>query len=316
MTESAPERSEEQGRVPILIGIALAVIAGILVSISVDTYWLHDRIFDTDNFVESLAPLPKDPAVSTAIATRAAGALDQGTAIEQRVADALPDQFEFLTPKFVEFTQEFVFDTTKQLVESDAFAKLWTASLRATHTVFIGVLEGDVATTESGHVGIELEGAAGLVVERLEESGVDLLSDVEASLGEIVLIQTDLLAAPRSVIGVFHTAVWVFPIVALVLLGIAVFVDRDRFRPVQWFGLTAAVAILVSLAVLRAAVNTAGTTIESDVNRAAADAAWTALLDGYVRVSAIVGFAVLVIGLAAFWWRYWGRTQAASHKPA
>lgn len=303
MTENLPEQPEERPRVPIFIGVALAVIAGIFVSISVDTYWLHDRIFDTDNFVESLAPLPKDPAVSTAIAAHAAGAFDQGTVIEQRVAEALPDQLEFLTPKFVEFTQEFVFDTTKQLVESDAFTNVWTASLRTTHTVFIGVLEGDIATTESEYVGIELDGAAGLLVERLEASGVDLLSDVKASLGEIVLIQTDLLAAPRSVIGVFHTAVWVFPIVALLLLGIAVFIDRDRFRPIQWFGLTAAVVILASLAVLRGAVNAAGTTIESDVNRAAADAFWTALLDGYVRLSVIVGIAVLAMGLGAWWWR-------------
>lgn len=303
MTDNLPEKSEERGRIPVFIGIMLAVIAGILVSISVDTYWLHDRIFDTDNFVESLAPLPKDPAISTAIAVRAAGAFDEGATIEQRVAEALPDQLAFLTPKVVEFTQEFVFDTTKQLIESDAFTNVWTASLRATHTVFIGVLEGDVTATESGYVGIELDGAAGLIIDGLEERGIDLFAEVEASLGEIVLIQTDLLAAPRSVVGVFHTAVWVFPIAALILLGIAVLLDRDRFRPVQWFGFASAAAILASLAILRTAVNAAGTTIESDVNRAAADAVWTALLDGYVRLSAIVGFAALAIGLGAWWWR-------------
>ena len=149
--------------------------------------------------------------------------------------------------------------------------------------------------------------------DRLEAIGVELLADVKAPLGEIVLIQTDLLAAPRSVVGVFHTAVWVFPIVALALLGVAVLIDRDRFRPIQWFGLTAAAAMLASLAGLRGAVNVAGSTIESDVDRAAADAIWTALLDGYVRINAIVGFAVLVIGLAALWWRHWGQTQAARH---
>ena len=303
MNENLSEQPEERRRVPVVIGILLAVIAGILVSISVDTYWLQDRIFDTDHFVESLAPLPKDPAISTAIAVRAAGAFDEGATVEQRVAEALPDQLAFLTPKFVEFTQEFVFDTTKQLIESDAFTTIWTASLRATHKTFIGVLEGDTTSTESGHVGIELDGAGGLIVDGLEERGIDLFADVEASLGEIVLIQTDLLAAPRSVIGVFHTAVWVFPIAALVLLGIAIVVDRDRFQPVQWFGFASGIAILASLAILRTAVNAAGRTIESDINRAAADAVWTALLDGYVRLSAIVGFVMLTVGFGAWWWR-------------
>ena len=303
MTESLREQPERKGKASVFIGITLAVIAAILVSIAVDTYWLHDRVFDTDNFVESLAPLPKDPAISTAIAVHAAEALDQGTAIEQRVADALPEQLGFLTPKFVEFTQEFVFETTKQLVESDAFTKVWTAGLRATHTAFIGVLDGDIATTESGYVGIDLDGAAGLVLDRLEERGVDLFADIETSLGEVVLIQADLLAAPRTVVGVFHTAVWVFPLAALILILIAVFIDRDRLRPVQWFGFGSAITILLSLAVLRGAINAAGTTIESDIDRAAADVIWNALLDGYVLISAAVGFAALAIGLGALWWR-------------
>ncbi|MEA2024270.1 MAG: hypothetical protein U9N79_08290 [Actinomycetota bacterium] len=303
MSEDPQEQIERREKTPVVIAITLAVIAAILVSIAVDTYWLHDRIFDSEHFVESLAPLPKDPAISTAIAVHAAEALDQGTAIEQRVAEALPEKLGFLTPKFVEFTQEFVLETTKQLVESDAFAKVWTAGLRTMHATFVGVLQGDVATTESGDIGIDLDGAAGLVVDRLEERGVDLFADVETSLGEIVLIQADLLAAPRTIIGVFHTAVWVFPLAALILIGIAVFIDRDRFRPIQWFGFGSAVTILLSLALLRGAVNAAGTTIESDVDRAAADAIWNALLDGYVRLSVIVGLAMLAVGLGAWWWR-------------
>jgi hypothetical protein len=244
-----------------------------------------------------------DPDVSTAIAVHAVDALDSAGAVEQHVADVLPEQLGFLTPRFADFTQEFIFETTIRLVESDAFSELWTTGLRTMHTVFIGVLNGDVATTESGDIAIDLDGAAGLVRDRLEDSGVNLFADIETSLGEIVLIQADFLAAPRTVIGVFHTAVWVFPLAALVLIGIAVLIDRDRFRPVQWFGFGSAITILLSLAVLRGAINAAGTTIESDIDRAAADAIWIALLDGYVRLSAIVGFAALAIGLGAWWWR-------------
>ncbi len=303
MTEDLRKRVDQRGKVPVFIGITLAVIAAILVSFAVNTYWLHDRIFDTDNFVESLAPLSKDPAISTAIAAHAAGALDQGTTIEQRVAEALPEQLGFLTPKFVEFTQEFVFDTTKQLVESDAFAEVWTTGLVAMHTALIGVLEGDIATTETGNIGVDLDGAAGLVFERLEEHGIDIFADIETSLGEIVLVQADLLAAPRTVIGAFHTAVWVFPLAALILVGIAVLIDRDRLRPLQWFGFGSAITILISLAVLRGAINAAGISIESDIDRAAADAIWNALLSGYMLTSAIVGFTMLAVGLGALWWR-------------
>ena len=304
MTEELPEGSRGKGRVPVFIGIALAVIAAVLVSISVDTYWLHDRIFDTDSFVESLAPLPKDPTVSTAIAVQTAATLEPGVAIEEQIANALPDQLGHLTPKFVEFTQELVFEKTQQLVESDAFTELWIAGLTAMHTVFIGVLEGDIATTESGNVGIDIDGVAGLASERLEGFGIDLFADVEASIGEIVVIQANLLAAPRSIMGVFHTAVWVFPLVALILLGIAVILDRDRLRPIQWFGFGSAIAIFASLVMLRGAINAAGLGIESDINRAAADAIWNALLDGYIALSLIVGSATLAIGIGTWMYRH------------
>lgn len=306
MSEDLQEKNERQGKIPVFVAITLALIAAVLVSISVDTYWLHDRIFDTENFVESLAPLPKDPVISTAIAVQAAEALDVGATAEQRIADALPEQLDFLTPRFVEHTQEIVFEKTKQLVESDAFTAVWIAGLEAMHSVFIGVLDGDIATTESGDVGIELGGSAGLVVDRLEEHNINLFADVEASVGEVVVIQADLLAAPRSIMGVFHTAVWVFPLAALILLGIAVVVDRDPFRPIQWFGFGSTIAILISLVLLRSAVNAAGLAIENILDRAAADVIWTALLDGYVQLSLIAGGATLVVGVGT--WMYRNRT--------
>ena len=49
------------------IAITLAVISSIFVSMAVDAFWLNNAIFDEDGFVERVAPLPKDPAVSTAI---------------------------------------------------------------------------------------------------------------------------------------------------------------------------------------------------------------------------------------------------------
>lgn len=303
MSEDLQEKDERRGKVPVVIGISLALIAAVLVSISVDTYWLHDRIFDTENFVESLAPLPKDPVISTAVAVQAAESLDVGATAEQRIGDALPEQLEFLTPRFVEHTQEIVFDKTKQLVESDAFTEVWIAGLGAMHSVFIGVLDGDTATTETGNVGIGLEGSTGLIVERLEEHSINLFADVEASVGEVVVIQADLLAAPQSIMGVFHTAVWVFPLAALILLGIAVIVDRDPLRPIQWFGFGSAIAILISLVVLRSAVNAAGLAIDSKLNRAAADVIWTALLDGFVQLSLIVGGATLIVGVGTWMYR-------------
>ena len=77
---------------------------------AVDAFWLNNRIFDTDGFVESLAPLPQDPAVSTAIATRAVEVLSAGGTAESRVAEVLPDRLAFLTPNVFELVEGKVID--------------------------------------------------------------------------------------------------------------------------------------------------------------------------------------------------------------
>jgi hypothetical protein len=122
-------------------------------------------------------------------------------------------------------------------------------------------------------------------------------------VGEIAFVQAEMLAGPRSLINVFHTGVWVLPIAALLILGLAVLIDRDRLRPVQAFGLGLAIAILLSLIAIRIFAGYAGGKVENEIYREAAASVWDALLNGYLLISAVVGFTALAIGGAAWWFR-------------
>ena len=303
MTDTSAGSSSQPSHTRPVAAITLAVIAVLLATMAVDGFWLHDRIFDTDAFVESLAPLPQDPAVSTAIATRTVEVLGASGTAEARVAEVLPDRLAFLTPRVFDLVEEQVFDATRSLVESDAFSRVWTKGLVAVHSVIIGILDGDPAYPTTGDVGLSLEGTAGLVLEELDKRGIDLFAEIETSVGEIVFIQAEMLAGPRSLVNVLHTGVWVLPIVALLILGLAVAIDRDRLRPVQVFGLGLAIATLLSLIAIRLFAGYAGGKVENEVYREAAGSVWDALLNGYLLISAIVGFSALAIGLAAWWFR-------------
>lgn len=303
MTDAAPDSGNRGRGAAAVAGIILAVLAATLVSLAVDTVWMHHRIFDTDTFVETLAPLPKEPEISVAIATKAAEALSQAEVVEARVIEALPDRFGFLAPEIVDVVDEIVYETTILVVESDAFASVWESSLRAMHTIGIGILEGSVPATGGDDIGVDLDAAGRLISDRLEARGVDLFAGFDTSLGRIVIVQAEALAAPRSVIEVFRTAVWLFPLAAMLVLGIAIAVDRDRLRPVQWFGLGSAVAILISLATVRALANLAVRAIDDPIGRSAAGAVWDALLGGYFALSAVAGVVMLAVGLGALTWR-------------
>ena len=303
MPDATSDPITDSGRVRQISAVALAVIAVLLATMAVDAFWLHDRIFDTESFVESLAPLPQDPAVSTAIATKTVDVLSASGTAESRVAEVLPERLAFLTPNVLDLVEEKVYDATRSLVESDAFSRVWTKGLETVHAVIIGILDGDPTYPTTGDVGLSLEGTAGLVLEELDKRGIDLFAEIETSVGEITFIQAEMLAGPRDLVNVFHSGVWVLPIVALLVLGLAVLVDRDRLRPVQVFGLGLAIATLLSLIAIRIFAGFAGGKVESDVYREAAGAVWDALLNGYLLISAIVGFAALAIGLAAWWFR-------------
>ena len=303
MTDTTAASDSQSSHIRPIAAIALAVIAVLLATMAVDAFWLHERIFNNEQFVESLAPLPQDPAVSTAIATKTVEVLSASGTAEAKVADVLPDRLAFLTPNVFDLVEEKVFDTTMRLVSSDAFARVWTKGLETVHAVVIGILDGDPAYPTTGDVGLNLEGTAGLVLDELDKRGIDLFAEIDTSVGEIAFIQAEMLAGPRSLINVFHTGVWVLPIVALFVLGLAVLIDRDRLRPIQIFGIGLAIAILLSLIAIRIFAGYAGGKVENEIYREAAASVWDALLNGYLLISAVVGFTALAIGVAAWWFR-------------
>ena len=303
MTDTTAASGSQSSRIGPTAAISLAVIAVLLATMAVDAFWLHERIFNSEQFVESLAPLPQDPAVSTAIATKTVEVLSSSGTAEAKVAEVLPDRLGFLTPNVFDLVEEKVFDATIRLVSSDAFARIWTKGLETVHAVIIGILDGDPAYPTTGDVGLNIEGTAGLVLDELDRQGIDLFAEIETSVGEIAFIQAEMLAGPRSLINVFQTGVWVLPIAALLVLGLAVLIDRDRLRPVQIFGIGLAIAILLSLIAIRIFAGYAGGKVENEIYREAAASVWDALLNGYLLISAVVGFTALAIGVAAWWFR-------------
>jgi len=303
VTEAVNEPQPKTSRTRTIAAVAVTVLAVLLAALAVDAFWLHDRIFNTEHFVEALAPLPQDPAVSTAIATKTVEVLGSNSAAESKVAEVLPDRLAFLTPNIMGLVEEQVFDATQRLVASDAFASAWTKGLEVLHSRIIGILDGDPSQPTEGGIGIDVGGTAGIVRAELDKRGIDLFADIETDVGEIVFIQAEMLAGPRKIVDVFHTGVWVLPILALLVLGLAVLIDKDRLRPIQFFGFGLAIAVLVSLVAIRIFASYAGGKVENEVYREGAAAIWDALLNGYLLLSAIVGIASLAIGLGAWWIR-------------
>jgi len=280
--------------------IALAILSAIAVSLAVDSFWLQSRIFDTDSVVAAAAPLPKNPLVSAAVATAAAGAVGDSD-IDQQIEGALPDVIDFLAPTFADFAADIVFDVTKSLVESDAFTDLWVVMVEDTHTRAMADLEGTASPTQG--VTLDLDEAADAIFDQLGDYGIVIAGELETSLGEIVLIQAESLVWFDRVFDVFQTGPWVYALIAALLLGAAVLIDPLRTRSIQVAGFSLGVVMLLSGAGLglarRSTIDDAATVID----QAAVGVMWDAFATGYVLLAAAIGAIGLIVGILTWWFR-------------
>jgi len=289
----------------------LAVVAAVFVALAVDAFFFQSAISDADSFVERVAPLPKDPAVSTAVALGVVQALDEQGTIEEQLSNALPDELDFLTPVLSGAATQLVFDAMKALVETDAFAAIWRLIAESTHRAILAAINDPAI---GGDLVFDLDAAAEPILERLELAGIAIDIEPGTSFGAIVLNSEEALDVPRRIARALQTALWVFPVAAIVLLGAAVVVDTDRLRPIQVGGFAIGGAVLLNAALLAVVRTTYINSGNTQVDHASRRAVWDALTDGYVVLAALVAVVGMLVGTGAWWYRR--STLRKEHAPA
>src|ERR1700744_5241036 len=68
----------------------LVVLASILIPISVISVWAIRTVTDTDQYVDTMAPLATNPVIQQGLATRATDALFSTQIVQDKVTQALP----------------------------------------------------------------------------------------------------------------------------------------------------------------------------------------------------------------------------------
>lgn len=289
----------------ILVVLAvLAVIAGVFAA------WVQTTITDEDRFVDTFAPLPKNEAVATALSERLADDLVEGASVSTVVEQNLPSELSFLAVPIAEGVRTLTADVADGVIRSDAFSGIWQFALRASHATASAVL------STGGKVSVDLNEAANEVVAALEERGVTLLSEQEFELPEIVLFQNDQLEEAAETIEFIDTMGWFVPLLAVILIGLAIWIAPDRRRITAALGFGSAIGLLITLVLVRIIRANTVADLEDETQRAAAEAVWDTTLRFYTQamwalivLALIVGFVAWVAGPSEragrirAWWR-------------
>src|SRR5688572_24456327 len=297
--------------------IVLVVVGLLLAPVAVISAWARLELVDTERFVATFAPLAEEPAVQDYISAQTTAAIEEQVDIPGLTKDVfdgiksldLPpraeDALTLLEAPAAQGLQSLVAQVVDRVVTSEAFADVWAAALRATHTQFVAAVQGDpdavLAIGGDGAISVQLGPIIETVKERLEERGVGFAAAIPEVDRSIVIAQDDAFALIRTIYTLAVAVGTWLPWIVLLLLTAGVLVAKRRSNALVWtaggFALTM-VTLAAGIGIGRAFF--IGTVSPSIMPSDTADVVYDGLLE--LMLSTILALFVLAVLIALIAW--------------
>jgi hypothetical protein len=304
-----------RGRRHSVAAVVLIVFACLLAPVSVVAVWAKSQVFDTDRYVQTVAPLADDPAVQRMVTQRITVEIfsridvegltsDAITALQSALPEGVGQNLQALSGVVADGVQSATQDQVGNLVASSAFADAWVAANRAAHDELVATLSGEGGTAlrvEGTTVSVQLATFANAVKQRLVDRGFGLAARIPTIDAEFVILRSPDLPRVQRAFDLLNTLGLWLPFLTLVLFAMGVYVARDHRLAVVAAGLGLAISMLVvgiGLAVARLAYLDAvpASVIPPDAASVIYDTVVRFLREG-IRA---VGLAALVVAAGAF----------------
>jgi hypothetical protein len=285
----------------ILVAV-LVVIGCVLAPISVIGLWARNTMLDTDQYIDTIGPLARDPAIQRAVADRATRRLVTGVDIEGQIAEAFP-RAESFAPSIASGLETFVREATLRLMQTERFQTFWENANRRAHSRLIAVLEGEgteTVQTRNGQVVLNVGPFVDQIKQRLDDRGITIFDDVEKN-GQFVLFDSEQLTKAQSGVRLLKRVTYALPILALLAFAAAIALSPNRRRTL----LRAALGLAFGMALLLIVFSLARTAYLDAIERAGrsreANAAAYDQVLGFLRLSLRTVFVLgLVVALGAW----------------
>jgi len=236
----------------------LIVLSALLVVASVAARFARSEVLNTDRYVATVAPLASDPGIQAAVTTRVTDAVMKSADIP-RLVQQLAGSIDvkgaqaaatLAAPALTNWLQGQVSRVVGDVVTSPEFSTLWINANRAAHTQLDRILTGEdsgaVATTGNNIV-IDLGVVFNAVRDQLVQRGWSFLARIpDQSIPYTVATIDNLTEVQRYVSLLDKAATWL-PVLALVLLGLAVWCAPNSRRALLIGLVATAVALLLTL---------------------------------------------------------------------
>jgi hypothetical protein len=297
-TPGSAAAHEPRHRARWIASTVLIIVGSLLVPVSVVSLWLDRTVTDSARYVDTVAPLARDPEIQKAVAARLEQALYKNVDIESEVQKVLPDRATVLAAPITTGIKTLVGDLIDRAVKSDRFAELWVTANRAAQKQVVSVLTN--SSGKKGVVQIDLTGTAKEVSSRLSGLGVPFFSNLGSEPVTFDVFQSQEVAQVQQAFNLFDKLALVLPWLTLFILGAGVLVAPKRRKALVWAAtgwVLGASLLLIAVAIGRALyLNALPTGASIPANRVFYDTI-SRFLRGGGRTVVVMGLVVLVVAL-------------------
>jgi hypothetical protein len=264
-----------------VVAAVLVVVAAFGTAASVVGLWAARTTLDTDRWVSTVAPLPSDPDVATAVSIYVTDEMIRVLDVEDRIADALPPEAAFIAAPVTGAVRDYIQGTVEDVVQSDRFAALWENVNRTSHEQILAIVEGEsqAVVVREDRVTLNLLPVVNNVLATLEDRAPTLFgrtlnlpeitdgqvpagleTRIETALGvdlpdnfsQITIYSADEVSALQDAVALFKKYLVLLVIGTLLVLALALWVSPWRRRTILQFGVWVAIAVLTVGSILRA----------------------------------------------------------------
>jgi hypothetical protein len=305
------------------VAIVLIVLGCVLAPVAVLGVWAGNQVSDTGQWVATVQPLIRDPAIQNVLTDRITNEITSRLNITGNVNQAaaqlnskgLTRIGSLLTtfgPQIASSVTGFVHSTVHSVIASPAMENAWVQVNTVAHQSLVNLLSGrgnGALSTSNGQIVLNLGPLITVAKQDLVARGFSLANSIPNINPTVALFEAKNLGKAQSGYRLVSDLPIIAPIVVFVILGTGVFVARGRRRALVGAGLGLAASMLVLAIGLLIARSIYLSSVPSSVLPSdAAAAAYDAFVH-FLKVGLRVVLAVgLVVALGAF---FTGPSRAA-----
>ncbi|MCL4445391.1 MAG: hypothetical protein M1134_00730 [Actinobacteria bacterium] len=231
------------------------LIASVLIPLSVATVWMVNTVTSTRNYVATVAPIAKNPAVTGYVASAATNELFRQFDVQSTIANTLPKPARFIAAPLTNDIHRFTLNQINSLLLSPWFYNLWyQANLRAHRSLVSFLTKGPTARAARLHsITLDVTPVLTEGISKLDAHGVTVFDPVATAIRQsrelhLSLVSNTQVARARILFSLLSDLGWFTPLIASITSVVALILAVDRRKTLLRIAVGAGLVSIVMLA--------------------------------------------------------------------